>query len=387
LEKVARWLSGGQDIAAKLRKVDARSMGCCCKLLRNGTRFGGTFVHVNARLADIAAQAGVSEATVSRVLNGRPGVAPETRRVVIEVLEALGYARPVRGRSVRAGLIGLIVADLANPIFPAFAEVIENALAVHGYTAVLCALAPGGINEDDYTDLLLERGVSGVIFVSGLHADSQADHGRYKRLTDRGLPIVLINGFAADIDATFVSSDEAAAMELAVGHLADLGHRRIGLAVGQERFVPVIRKTGGYRAGMAARVGTTEVDRWIRNTIFGVEGGQAAARYLIEAGCTAICCASDMMAIGAIRAARRHGLGVPEDVSVVGFDDSPLMAYLDPPLTTIRQPVREMALVAVRTLLDEIQGMTTPHTELLFRPELVVRASTGPVPAGEPRST
>jgi DNA-binding LacI/PurR family transcriptional regulator len=90
-----------------------------------------------------------------------------------------------------------------------------------------------------------------------------------------------------------------------------------------------------------------------------------------------------MMAIGAIRAARQQGLRVPEDVSVVGFDDSPLMAYIDPPLTTVRQPVREMALVAVRSLLDEILGVGAPHTELVFRPELVVRGSTGPVGPGE----
>jgi DNA-binding LacI/PurR family transcriptional regulator len=338
---------------------------------------------VSTRLADIAAQAGVSEATVSRVLNGKPGVAPGTRQAVIEALDSFGYERPVRLRRPRAGLIGLIVADLSNPIFPAFAEVIENTLAVHGYTAVLCALAPGGINEDDYTDLLLERGVSGIVFVSGLHADSRADHGRYKRLTDRGLPIVLINGYAGEVDATFVSSDEAGSMELAVAHLAHLGHRRIGLAVGQERFVPVIRKTQGYRKGMADRLGVTDVDHWIANTIFTVEGGEAAARQLLDRGCTAICCASDMMAIGAIRAARQQGLRVPEDVSVVGFDDSPLMAYIDPPLTTVRQPVREMALVAVRSLLDEILGVGAPHTELVFRPELVVRGSTGPVGPGE----
>jgi DNA-binding LacI/PurR family transcriptional regulator len=341
---------------------------------------GGTFIGVSARLADIAAQAGVSEATVSRVLNGKPGVAASTRRAVIEVLDSSGYDRPTRLRQPRAGLIGLIVADLSNPIFPAFAEVIENTLAVHGYTAVLCTGSPSGINEDDYTDLLLERGVSGIVFVSGLHADASADHGRYGRLIDRGLPIVLINGYTEGVDATFVSSDEAGSMELAVAHLADLGHRRIGLAVGPERFVPTILKTQGYRKAMAERLGRTDTSGWIANAIFSIEGGEAAARDLLAQGCTAICCASDMMAIGAIRAVRQQGMRVPGDVSVTGFDDSPLMAYIDPPLTTVRQPVRDMALVAVRSLLDEIHGLGAPHTELVFRSELVVRESTGPVP-------
>ena len=335
---------------------------------------------MSTRLADIAAHAGVSEATVSRVLNGKPGVSAQTREAVVTALNQLGYERPARPASARAGLVGLIVAELDNPIFPAFAQVIENTLAVHGYTSVLGALAPGGINEDDYTELLLERGVSGIIFVSGLHADSAADHARYKRLIDRGLPIVLINGFAEGLDATFVSSDDAASMELSVAHLADLGHRRIGLAVGQERFAPVIRKTRGYRAGME-RLGVKDAGGWIANTIFTVEGGVAAGQRLLDKGCTAICCGSDIMALGVIRAARQRGLRVPEDVSVVGFDDSPLMAFVDPPLTTLRQPVREMALVAVRGLLDEIGGMEGSHTELVFRPELVVRGSTGPVPA------
>ncbi|MBA9004583.1 LacI family DNA-binding transcriptional regulator [Thermomonospora cellulosilytica] len=333
------------------------------------------------RLADIAAHAGVSEATVSRVLNGKPGVAPATRQAVLTALDVLGYERPARLRQQRAGLIGLIVPELTNPIFPAFAQVIENALALAGYTAVLCTQTPGGITEDDYTELLLERGVSGIIFVSGLHADSRSDRARYLRLVNRGLPIVLINGYRPDISAPFISNDDIASLRMAVGHLASLGHRRIGLAVGQERFVPSIRKTEGFRRGMAEHLGVTDVDDLIVNTLFTVEGGQAAAQELIDRGCTAICCGSDIIAIGAIRGVRQRHLRVPEDVSVVGFDDSPMTAYLDPPLTTVRQPVREMGLAAVGSLLEEIGGARAPRTELLYRPELVVRGSTAPAPA------
>nr|BFE80163.1 hypothetical protein GCM10020093_027640 [Planobispora longispora] len=116
------------------------------------------------------------------------------------------------------------------------------------------------------------------------------------------------------------------------------------------------------------------------NTLFTIEGGQAAAQLLLEQGCTAICCGSDIMAIGVIRAVRQRGLRVPQDISVVGFDDSLFTPYLDPPLTTIRQPVREMSLAAVSALLDEIGGTKGPRTELLYRPELVVRGSTAPAP-------
>ncbi|MCW2919184.1 MAG: transcriptional regulator, LacI family [Actinomycetia bacterium] len=338
---------------------------------------------MTTRLADIAAHAGVSEATVSRVLNGKPGVASATRQAVLTALDVLGYERPPRLRQQRAGLIGLIIPELTNPIFPAFAQVIENALAMAGYTAVLCTQTPGGITEDDYTELLLERGVAGIIFVNGLHADSRSDRGRYTRLTDRGLPIVLLNGYRSGLEVPFISNDDVASLEMTVAHLASLGHRRIGLAVGQERFVTSIRRTEGFRHGMAQHLGTTDVDDLIVNTLFTIEGGQAAANQLLDRGCTAICAGSDIMAIGAIRGVRQRGLRVPEDVSVVGFDDSLLTAYLDPPLTTIRQPVRDMGLAAVSSLLDEIGGAKAPRTELLYRPELVVRRSTAPAPPAE----
>ncbi|GAA4360695.1 LacI family DNA-binding transcriptional regulator [Angustibacter luteus] len=334
-----------------------------------------------ARLADIAAQAKVSEATVSRVLNGKPGVADSTRQAVLTALDVLGYERPTRLRRKSAGLVGLIVPELANPIFPAFAQVIETALARHGFTPVLCTQTPGGVHEDDYTQMLLERSVSGIIFVSGLHADSLADHERYRQLTARGLPIVLVNGYADDVEAPCVSSDDLASSELAVAHLRALGHTRIGLAVGPERFVPAIRKIAGFRQAMASVVAPADVEDLIERSLFTVEGGAAAAQRLLDRGCTAIVCGSDLMAFGAIRAARSMGLRVPEDVSVVGYDDSPLVAFTDPPLTTLRQSVQAMGEAAVRALVDEISGQPAPRAEYVFRPELVVRGSTGAVPA------
>lgn len=334
---------------------------------------------MRARLADIAAQAGVSEATVSRVLNGKPGVSPATREAVLTALDVLGYERPLRLRRRSAGLVGLILPELDNPIFPAFAQVIESGLAQQGYTAVLCTSRPGSHSEDEYTELLLERGVSGIVFVSGLHADATTEPVRYQRLADRGLPIALINGYLPGVEAPFISTDDEAAMELAVAHLSDLGHTRLGLAVGPERYVPTARKITGFRRALKTELpegpaGTVET------SLFTVEGGAAAANALLDAGVTAIVCGSDLMALGAIRAVRQRGLRVPEDVSVVGFDDSPLIPFTDPPLTTIRQAVPAMGQAAVQALLDRISGATAPCSEFLFRPELVVRGSTGPTP-------
>lgn len=335
---------------------------------------------MRARLADIAAQAGVSEATVSRVLNAKPGVAEATRQAVLTALDVLGYERPARLRRRPAGLVGLIVPELENPIFPRFAQVIETALAGHGYTAVLCTQTPGGVYEDDYTQMLLERGVSGIIFVSGVHADTTTDVSRYVRLRDRGLPIVLVNGYIDGVEAPFVSNDDVASMDLAVAHLAALGHTRIGLALGPARYVPVIRKVTGFRAAMLSHLGVDDVDGFVEYSLFSVEGGAAAARRLLDAGCTAVISGSDLMALGAVRAVRERGLDVPADVSVVGYDDSMLIAFTDPPLTTIRQAVEPMGAAAVRALLDEIAGVPAPCAEYVFRPELVVRGSTGAAP-------
>jgi LacI family repressor for deo operon, udp, cdd, tsx, nupC, and nupG len=336
---------------------------------------------MTARLSDIAAQAGVSEATVSRVLNAKPGVADGTRQAVLTALDVLGYERPSRLKPHSAGLVGLIVPELDNPIFPAFAQVVESALAGHGYTPVLCTQTPGGVHEDEYTRMLLERGVSGIVFVSGLHADVTADPDRYQALRRMGLPIVLVNGFMDGVDAPFISNDDVASMELAVAHLVSLGHTRIGLAVGPTRFVPVARKITGFREALRRHLGIEDVDPWVESFMFSVEGGALAAERLADRGATGIICGSDLMALGAIRALRGRGLQVPDDVSVVGYDDSPLIAFTDPPLTTVRQAVAAMGSAAVRALLDEIAGLPTPQAEYVFRPELVVRSSTGAAPS------
>jgi DNA-binding LacI/PurR family transcriptional regulator len=323
------------------------------------------------RLSHIAAQASVSEATVSRVLNGKPGVADTTRQRVLAALDVLGYERPMRLRQRSAGLIGLVTPELTNPIFPAFAQVVEQVLAGHGYTPVLCTQMPGGATEDELVEQLVERGVGGIVFLSGLHADTSSDPSRYASLTERGVPFVLINGYNERISAPFVSPDDHAAMRMAVRHLTDLGHRRLGLAVGPLRYVPSRRKQEGFLE--ALEEGLTGV---VQHTLFSVEGGQVAAGALLDQGCTGIVCGSDMMALGVVRAARERGLDVPGDVSVVGFDDSQLIAFTDPPLTTVRQPVQAMATAAVGALLEEIGGNPVQRTEFVFQPELVVRGST-----------
>lgn len=328
------------------------------------------------RLVDIAVQAKVSEATVSRVLNNKPMVSASTRQAVLTALDVLGYERPPQLQRKTFGLVGLIVPELENPVFPMFAQVIETALAVQGYTAVLCTQTPGGVHEDEYTRMLLDRGVAGIVFVSGLHADTTTSPARYQLLREAGLPIVLVNGSMAGIDAPFIVNDDHASVEAAITHLTHLGHTRIGMAIGPERFAPTQRKLAAFRALMTPRLGEREVEELIESTLYSVEGGAAAATRLVNRGCTAVICGSDVMALGAIRAARAAGLAVPDDLSVIGSDDSSLMAFTDPPLTTVRQSITAMGEAAVQALLDEIAGRPADRTEYVFQPELVVRRST-----------
>lgn len=327
------------------------------------------------RLTDIAEHAGVSTATVSRVLNGKSTVADATRRAVLAALDQLGYARPEKLHARPAGLIGLIVPELSNPVFPAFAQHIETGLSDAGYTPLLCTQSPGGTSEDDYIDMLVEHHVEGIVFVSGLHADSSADVARYERLSGLGIPYVVINGTNPKLRVPSFSLDNHHAMELAVRHLHSQGHRAIGMAVGQDRYFPTQQKVDGFRAAMRKYCGDPHPQ--VFDTLYSQEGGHAAAGALIDRGATAIVCGSDLMALGAIAQIRSRGRSVPEDVSVVGFDDSPLMAHTNPPLTTLRQPVDSMCRSAVTTLLSMISGNSVPVTEILFVPELIVRGSTG----------
>lgn len=335
---------------------------------------------MSRRLADVARKVGVSEATVSRVLNGKPGVSEPTRQAVLTALDVLGYERPTKLRGERARLVGLVLPELQNPIFPAFAEVVGGALAQQGFTPVLCTRTAGGISEADYVELLLGQHVSGIVFAGGHYAERDAPHSHYERISRRKLPTVLINASIESLPFPRVACDDEVATEQALGHLISLGHTQIGMLLGPADHVPSERKLGAAVA-MAARAGIELGPERVARSAYSLESGQAAATRLLRTGVTGIVCASDPLALGAIRAVRRAGLRVPQDVSVVGYDDSALMNSTDPPLTTVRQPIEPMGRAAIDLLVAQIGGTAVAQDELLFEPELVVRASTAPVTA------
>ncbi|GAA1956196.1 LacI family DNA-binding transcriptional regulator [Kitasatospora viridis] len=325
------------------------------------------------KITEVAQRAGVSLATVSRVLNRKSGVSQKTRQVVERALEELGYERSISG----GGIIGVITPGLSSPIFSELAEKIGLALAPHGLRAVVCPALPGGVQERDFLKSLLDLGATGIVFCSASNTLDLFDPEVLHLLEARAVPYVCINGRFRGGHSIAYSSDDAYAAELSVRHLHRLGHRRIGMAAGPAGNRPADRRVAGYRAAMAA-LGLGDQPELVVRQTYSVEGGQFATEQLLAHGASAVVACSDQMALGAIRAARRAGLSVPEDVSVIGYDDGPLMEFTDPPLTTVRQPVDRLAAEVARGLVGLLSGRQVPAGELMFQPEVVVRGSTGP---------
>ena len=266
-----------------------------------------------------------------------------------------------------------MVPELQNPIFPALAEVVAGALAQRGFTPC-SARGPGSMSEADYVDMLLDRHVSGMIFAGGHYAEADAPHEHYDRLLKRRLPVVLVNAAAEHLDfprsprTTPSRSSRRTAISLprARADWADPRDPRTTYRRAQARGV---RESDARRRPAGA-------PRARRADAFSLEGGHAAATRLLAQGVTGIICASDPLALGAIRAARRAGLSVPEDVSVIGYDDSAFMNCTDPPLTTVRQPIEAIGRAAVEMLVGQIEGAAVSTDELFFEPEMVARGST-----------
>ncbi len=332
-----------------------------------------------SNLRDVAQHAGVSLATASRVASGSTSVRAETRARVERAMRELLYVAP--GATGTTGAIGLLVPELGNPIFPALAEEMERRATAAGLATILCNTAGSASREADYVHMLLERRVEGMIFISSEVTDLRSDHAHYRRLLREGARLVFVNGSSAQLDVTSVGVDERAAGRLATEHLLALGHTRIGFAAGDALSSPTREKAEGRES--ALRAAGVEPDGLVAHARFTVEGGRQAFRGLVSNSGgppTGIICSNDLMAIGALQEARVLGLGVPDDLSIVGFDGIEAASWVDPPLTTVEQPIEEIADTAVealRTLIAE-PGRSLPS--FVFKAKLRHGGSTAPPP-------
>lgn len=319
--------------------------------------------------------AGVSLATVSRVLNGKPGVAGETRNRVLKALADMGY-RDVP-RTPQSGLVGIITPEIDNPIFPLLAQTIESKLARLGLMSVICPVTSETVNEQAYLDFFGGSRSAGVVVINGRYTTGRIGFEPYQSLRRRGVPTVLVNGVEGDPGVPAVATDMKVGGAMAVRHLTSMGHKRVGCLVGPMDYVTTRWLLEGYREGMA-NAGLPNDDSLVSESLFSLEGGRAGVAALLESGATGIITASDLMALGAISGARAWGLSVPKDVSVVGYDGTSLVNLTSPTLTSVRQPVDRMATTVVSLLRTPPDNGGLVH---LFHPDLVIGGSTGRAPA------
>jgi DNA-binding LacI/PurR family transcriptional regulator len=330
-------------------------------------------------LREVAQLAGVSLATASRVANGSLAVRAETRERVEEAMRELLYVPPARQSAT--GAIGLLVPDLANPIFPALAQAMEARATAAGLASILCTTRSAAFREVDYVHMLLDHRVDGMVFVSCEMTHVTGDHDHYERLVEEGARLVFVNGAMDSLDVPSVSVDERHAGQLATQHLIELGHRRIGFAAGPEDYLPTLEKAAG-RADALRDAGLSP-DGLVAHADFSVEGGRIALRKLLERDPppSGVVCSSDLMALGVLKEARALGLRVPEDLSIVGFDGIEAGIWLDPPLTTVEQPIERLAETAVEALQTLIAEPGRSLPSFVFKAKLREGGSTAP-PAG-----
>jgi LacI family transcriptional regulator len=327
-------------------------------------------------ITTIAQEAGVSVPTVSRVLNGRSDVSPQTRERVEELLRRHGYRRRVGRGQPRASLIDLVFNDLDSPWAVEIIRGVEDVAHSAGVGTVVSAIHRRTTSARQWLQNLRARASDGVIFV--VTDLTPPLHAELKRLS---VPMVVVDPAGVPtIDVPTIGATNWAGGLSATEHLLSLGHRRIGFIAGPRRLLCSRARLDGYRAGLEA-AGVPFEEELVAPGDFYHESGFVGADALLrlENPPTAIFAASDQMALGVYEAVRRRGLRVPDDVSVVGFDDLPETRWTSPPLTTVRQPLTEMGLLATRTVLRMAQGerIETPRVELAT--ELVVRDSTAPI--------
>ena len=328
---------------------------------------------------DVARLADVSIATVSRLLNGTGQIAPSTRLAVEAAVRQLDYqpnriARSLATKSTQT--IALLLPEITNPFYGALVSGIEQRTLELGYTMLLCTTAGDVVREELYLNLLRSKQVDGAL-VDGLVLPAD----RIARFVADGFPIVCLDRDVASAMVPLVQVDNCLGARMATEHLIELGHTRIAHVAGAAELGISGERVEGYQAALRA-AGLEPDPELVAVGGFTEDGGYEAARTLFARAArpTAVFAANDLSAIGVLEAIVETGLRVPEDVSVVGFDDLRLAAYTTPPLTTIHQPAREIGERATSLLLDLTKGKKVRRLRHLLEPELVVRRSTAAPP-------
>ncbi|HZW02704.1 MAG TPA: LacI family DNA-binding transcriptional regulator [Anaerolineaceae bacterium] len=333
----------------------------------------------NLRLEDIARQAGVSRSTVSRVINEHPNVREDVRKRVLDVIQVTGYHPNVAARTLasqRTWMIGLVLprsvsSFFADPYYPRLTQGIAHACNQYNYTLALFLLGSKEDEEKVFPRLMRKSMVDGVLFQSAHDGDHLVD-----RLVESGMPVVMAGRPLTTNAVSYIDVDNVNAAYNATSHLIRLGRKRIAHIAGPTNSAVGIDRQRGYLQALTERDWPVD-PRLMADGDFTEAGGYYAMQKLLPAKPDAVFAASDLMALGAMRAVGEAGLRIPEDVAMVGFDDLPIAVQPKPQLTTVRQPVYQFGYNAVELLIDRIETDNPSPRRVIMDTELIVRESCG----------
>lgn len=325
------------------------------------------------RIDDVARMAGVSPATVSRVLSGSRRVTEDTRRRVLAVTSRFDYQPNRLAQNLRQGraeMVGVVVSDIENPHFATMVRAVEDALYLRGKRVLLCNSSEDADKQASYLEVMAAERVLGVLI-----SPSDPDGPEIERLLDLGIPIVAFDRAVSDPRADAVTADNVTAARLGTRLLIDAGHRRIGFVTGIAGVQTGEERLAGFRSAMQE----AGLEGEVADGHFTVDGGRAAIESLLERRprLTALVVGNNQMTLGALDALRERKLAIPGDVALVAFDDPAWASLTEPPLTTLAQPLRQMAGAAVELLFERMEKRRSQPARLVFDFELRVRRSSG----------
>jgi LacI family transcriptional regulator len=328
-------------------------------------------------IKDVAREAGVSTATVSHVINKTRAVSEATRQRVLHAIESCSYYPNAHARSLASGrsyTLGLLVSDISNPFFPELVMSIETVAFEKGYDVILSNTDYNDERTLHYVQRLIERKVAGVALMT-----SELDRTLIDELARCHVPVVFLDIGSAGVCMSNLMVDYGAGIEEAISHLVNLGHRNIAYVGGPAHLHSAAKRLEAFRHSMVYQL-PSEQPLVIYEGDFRLEGGRGAARKMLGEGelPTAVIAANDMMALGVMQECREHGLHVPGDISIVGFDDIAFASLSNPPLTTVRLPRADLGRQAVEALLATITNPEQQGVQINIPTHLVVRDSSGP---------
>ncbi|APW36229.1 LacI family transcriptional regulator [Rhodoferax koreense] len=329
-----------------------------------------------ATIRDVALHAGVSVTTVSHVVNDTRHVSLEGRTRVEAAIRALGYVPSAVARSLKSNTtrtLGMLTPNSSNPYFAEIVRVVEDRCFAAGYTLILCNTEDESSRQSVYLKVLAERRIDGLIVVS-----TGDDEALVSQLRGLPMPTVLLDREIDDPGCDLVETAHRDGGLLAVRHLLSLGHRRIACIGGPEHVSAGEQRIEGWRLALSESGAASDAGAMLWRGGFTSQGGYEAMHAILRGAHrpSAVFVCNDLMAIGALRALHESGLRVPDDISIVGFDDIELAAYTCPPLTTVAQPKHLIGALAVDMLLERVDGRRREMRKLVLQPELRVRAST-----------